>query len=165
MCQIGSSASRRGLTDRVDDAVEAPPVEEGVTTSEEGVTISEGVTTSGESGRTDGEHEPRTATETHTLIRTRIRATDRFAMRRLGNGNGLLARAVFVSLRGNYTPGNRTTRINTSMSPTIPITARRGVHVCSVSFSVNPLILQTTQKPLSFIQEMTSEPKPMAAKM
>ncbi len=128
---------------------------DGFATSGDGfATFEEGVATSVESGRTDGEHEQRTTTETHTLIRTRIRAT-----------GGLLAQAVFVSLRGNYTPGNRTTRINTSISPATPITARRGVHVCRVSFSVNPLILQTTQKPLSFIQEITSEPKPIAAKM
>ena len=46
--------------------------------------------------------------------------------------------------------------------PTTPMTDRQAVKVCSVSFSVIPLILLITQKPLSFIHGNGLEPHPIA---
>jgi len=52
--------------------------------------------------------------------------------------------------------------ISTWMMPTTPIRASVVVQVRRVSVSEKPPILHTTQKPLSFIQENTRPPKPMA---
>jgi len=61
--------------------------------------------------------------------------------------------------------GNSATAINVSIKPAIDMNESSTVQLLSVSFSVKPLILQTTQKPLSFIQEQMIEPKPTARKM
>ncbi len=63
-----------------------------------------------------------------------------------------------------YPMGSNWLNTSTSRSPLTPITTSSGVQVVRVSFSVSPPILQITQKALSFIQEMTRDPKPIAAK-
>ena len=51
---------------------------------------------------------------------------------------------------------------STVRKPPMPTIAAVTVQVLKVSRSVNPLMRPTTQKPLSFIQEMTSDPPPVA---
>jgi len=57
--------------------------------------------------------------------------------------------------------GSTVAKINTCNRPTTPMSVSSFVQVCSVSFSVNPLIRCTTQKPLSFIHESGNAPKPI----
>lgn len=51
------------------------------------------------------------------------------------------------------------------MSPPIPIMVSIGEKVCKASFSVKPLILQTIQKPLSFIHGINFDPQAMESPM
>ena len=59
--------------------------------------------------------------------------------------------------------GNNVAANSIAISPVIPIKMLIGVTKRKPSASVMPLILQITQKPLSFIQPIGFEPQPMAS--
>ena len=63
----------------------------------------------------------------------------------------------------DYVSGTSQDATSVASSPTTLFTVTTMVHDCSVSFSVNPLNFHITQNPLSFIQDSTIEPKPIAA--
>jgi len=60
--------------------------------------------------------------------------------------------------------GKRLDAIKVNSRPAMEMTARLADHVLSVSLSVIPLNLHTTQNPESFIHETMPDPHPMARK-
>lgn len=75
---------------------------------------------------------------------------------------GFKVRRVTAAHQGRM--GKRLDAIKVSSRPAMEMTARLADHVLSVSLSVIPLNLHTTQKPESFIQETMPDPHPMARK-
>jgi hypothetical protein len=78
-------------------------------------------------------------------------------------------RSACISALIRIVSGHRSGKIceNTrhSIRPATDATLTMTVQVLSVSFSVKPLSLPTTQKPLSFIHDRNMAPKPMAMNM
>ena len=75
---------------------------------------------------------------------------------------GIKSLKVTIARQGRM--GKRLDAIKVNSRPAMEMTARLADHVLSVSLSVIPLNLHTTQKPESFIQETMPDPHPMARK-
>jgi phospholipase/lecithinase/hemolysin len=76
----------------------------------------------------------------------------------------MLAQAsAFGQLPGRlYLNGNNQAATSVTISPATELTVTTTVQLFSVSFSVKPLNLLTTQNPLSFIHDKIIAPNPIA---
>ena len=72
-------------------------------------------------------------------------------------------RGIRYLASGSHTNGNTFAAIITAAIPAKPINVSSVEKVFRVSLSVRPLILPTTQKPLSFIHGIGFEPQPIAS--